>query len=143
MQETLKLNPETAELLAARARARGLSVEDYLKSLLGVTPEQSTMPGPKISFEVRVKPGRAGTDPEAPDWEVRELQDGVTKNGADIYDNMTLAEANQIAGMWRAKNEEAEVSTPEEFMAAMESLAEDVEPLPRDFSREDIYFPEG
>lgn len=30
-------------------------------------------------------------------------------------------------------------STLEEFMAAMESLAEDVEPLPRDFSREDIY----
>jgi hypothetical protein len=34
-------------------------------------------------------------------------------------------------------------STIEEFMAAMESLAEDVEPLPRDFSREDIYFLEG
>ena len=31
----------------------------------------------------------------------------------------------------------------EEIMATMESLAEDVEPLPRDFSREDIYFPEG
>ena len=29
----------------------------------------------------------------------------------------------------------------EEFMADMESLAEDVEPLPRDFSREDIYCP--
>jgi len=29
----------------------------------------------------------------------------------------------------------------EEFMADMESLAEDVEPLPRDFSREDIYYP--
>jgi hypothetical protein len=78
MQEPFKINPETAELLAARASARGLSVEDYLKSLLGVTPEQSSMP-----------------------------------------------------------------STLAEFMAAMESLAEDVEPLPRDFSREDIYFPEG
>ena len=76
MQEPLKINPETAELLATRASERGLSVEDYLKSLLGVRPE----------------------------------------------------------------------STPfnlEEFLAAMESLAEDVEPLPRDFSREDIYFPEG
>lgn len=30
----------------------------------------------------------------------------------------------------------------EEFMAAMESLAENVPPLPRGFSREDIYFPE-
>lgn len=30
----------------------------------------------------------------------------------------------------------------EEFIQAMESLAEkDVQPLPRDFSREDIYFP--
>jgi hypothetical protein len=73
MQEPLKINPETAELLATQASERGLSVEDYLKSLLGVTPE--SIP-----------------------------------------------------------------STPEEFMAAMESLAEDVEPLPRDFSREDIYF---
>jgi hypothetical protein len=79
MQEPLKINPETAELLAAQAKARGLSVEEYLKSLLGV---------------------------------------GV--------------------GM-----ESVAQSTVEEFMAAMESLAEDVDPLPRDFSREDIYFPEG
>lgn len=78
MQEPLKINPETAELLASRASARGLSIEDYLKSLMGVTPERESMP-----------------------------------------------------------------STLEEFMAAMESLAEDVEPLRRDFSREDIYFPEG
>jgi len=78
MQEPLKINPETAELLTTQASARGLSVEDYLKSLLGVRPEQANIP-----------------------------------------------------------------STLEEFMAAMESLADDVEPLPRDFSREDIYFPEG
>ena len=63
---------------------------------------------PEISYEIRVKPGRAGTDPDAPDWEVRELEDGVCKNTADVYDNMTLAEANQIAGMWRRKKEEAE-----------------------------------
>jgi hypothetical protein len=63
---------------------------------------------PEISYDVRVKPGRAGTDPEAPDWEVLELEDGEIKNNADIYDNMTLAEANQIAGMWRRKKEEAE-----------------------------------
>ncbi|HEV7745659.1 MAG TPA: hypothetical protein VGO56_11740 [Pyrinomonadaceae bacterium] len=78
MQEPLKINPETAELLASRASARGLSVEEYLKSLLGMIPERS-----KAS------------------------------------------------------------ATIEEFMAAMESLAEDVEPLPHDFSREDIYFPEN
>ncbi len=64
----------------------------------------------EISYEIRVKPGRAGTDPEAPDWEVMELEDGVVKNTADIYDNMTLAEANQIAGMWRKKKEEAEAA---------------------------------
>jgi hypothetical protein len=62
----------------------------------------------EISYEVRLKPGRAGTDQEAPDWEVLELEDGEIKNTADIYDNLTLAEANQIAGMWRKKKEEAE-----------------------------------
>ncbi|MEP6718376.1 MAG: hypothetical protein ABJB21_04495 [bacterium] len=62
----------------------------------------------EISYEIRVKPGRAGTNPNDPDWEVCEMEDGVIKNTADIYDNMTLAEANQIAGMWRKKREEAE-----------------------------------
>jgi hypothetical protein len=63
---------------------------------------------PEISYEVRVKPGRAGNDPNAPDWEVLELEDGEIKNTADIYDNLTLAEANQISSMWRRKKEEAE-----------------------------------
>ncbi|HVQ37746.1 MAG TPA: hypothetical protein VMS31_09445 [Pyrinomonadaceae bacterium] len=78
MQEPLKINPETAELLATQASERGRSVEDYLKRLLGVTPEQPRMP-----FNL------------------------------------------------------------DEFLAGMESLADDVEPLPRAFSRDDIYFPEG
>jgi hypothetical protein len=68
---------------------------------------------PEISFLIRVKPGREGTDPEAPDWEVCELEDGAIKNSADIYDNMTFAEANQIAGMWRSKKEEAEATASE------------------------------
>ena len=63
---------------------------------------------PEISYEIRVKPGRAGADPEAPDWEVLELEDGIVKNNADIYDNLTLAEAKQICGMWTRKKEEAE-----------------------------------
>ncbi|MDQ2937385.1 MAG: hypothetical protein M3R67_07735 [Acidobacteriota bacterium] len=67
----------------------------------------------EISYDVRVKPGRAGTDPEAPDWEVLELEDGVVKNNADIFDNLTLAEANQISGMWTKKKEEAEAGTAE------------------------------
>ncbi|HET6671587.1 MAG TPA: hypothetical protein VFH15_15270 [Pyrinomonadaceae bacterium] len=62
----------------------------------------------EISYEVRVKPGRAGSDPEAPDWEVLELEDGQVVNNADIYDNLSLAEANQICGMWTKKKEEAE-----------------------------------
>lgn len=78
MQEPLNVNQETAELLATQASERGLSVDDYLKSLLGVIPEQPRMP-----FNL------------------------------------------------------------EEFLADMESLAEDVEPLPRAFSREDISAPEG
>lgn len=63
----------------------------------------------EISYQVRVKPGRLGTDPEAPDWEVLELEDGQVKNNADIYDNLSLAEANQICGMWTKKKEEGEV----------------------------------
>ncbi len=63
-----------------------------------------------VTFEIRISEGKAGTDPEAPDWEVAELENGVVKNSADIYDNLTLAEAEQIAGMWTKKKEEAEVS---------------------------------
>ena len=62
---------------------------------------------PDISYEVRVKPGRQGTDRNAPDWEVLELEDGEVKNSADIYDNLTEAEAHQIAGMWRQKKDDA------------------------------------
>ena len=63
---------------------------------------------PNVSYEVRVTPGREGLDPNAPDWEVRELEDGIVKNSADIYDNLTRAEANQIAMMWFRKRDEAE-----------------------------------
>ena len=65
----------------------------------------------EITYQVRVKPGRAGTDPGAPDWEVLELENGVVKNNADIYDNLTEAEAKQICGMWARKKEEAETGT--------------------------------
>jgi hypothetical protein len=64
-----------------------------------------------VSYEIRVSEGKPGTDPEAPDWEVAELENGVVKDRADIYDNLTLAEANQIAGMWTKKKEEAEASS--------------------------------
>ena len=63
-----------------------------------------------ITFEIRVSEGKTGIDPEAPDWEVAELEDGVVKDNSDIYDNLTFAEAQQIAGMWTKKKEEAEGS---------------------------------
>ncbi|MGA9994009.1 MAG: hypothetical protein WBP93_01285 [Pyrinomonadaceae bacterium] len=61
-----------------------------------------------VSYQIRVTAGREGADPNAPDWEVCELEDGVIVDNADIYDNLTLAEANQIAGMWTRKKDEAE-----------------------------------
>jgi len=67
-------------------------------------------PGVEISYEIRVKPGRAGTDPNAPDWEVCELENGAIADNADIYDNLTLEEAHQIAGMWQRKKDEAEAA---------------------------------
>jgi hypothetical protein len=71
---------------------------------------------PNLTWEIRVSEGRAGTDPEAPDWEVAELENGVVNNNADIYDNLTLAEAQNICGMWTKKKEDAEGSpaAPEE-----------------------------
>jgi hypothetical protein len=62
------------------------------------------------TFEIRVSEGKAGTDPEAPDWEVAELENGKVIDSSDVYDNLTLAEAQQIAGMWTRKKEEAEAS---------------------------------
>ena len=77
MQSPLEIQPETAETLATQARERGLSTDEYLKSLLGLPNGKEAAPA------------------------------------------------------------------PEEFSAAMESLAEpNVTPLPRDFSRDDIYSPE-
>lgn len=62
---------------------------------------------PAKTFEVRLSSGREGLDPNAPDWEVCELEDGIVVNSADIYDNLTRAEANQIAAMWSKKKEDA------------------------------------
>jgi hypothetical protein len=63
---------------------------------------------PNVSYQVRVTPGRLGQDPDAPDWEVCELEDGEIQDNSDIFDNMTQAEANHIANMWTKKKEEAE-----------------------------------
>jgi len=75
-----QVSAETVQALIAQATASGLSVEDYLKRLLGLAEN------------------------------VRQTRGGSV----------------------------------EEFIEAMESLAEkDVQPLPRDFSRGDIYFPQN
>jgi len=63
-----------------------------------------------VSYEIRVSAGKGGTNPNEPDWEVVELENGLLKNSADIYDNLTYAEAQQIAGMWTQKKDEAESS---------------------------------
>ena len=63
---------------------------------------------PIVTFEVRLTAGRQGLNPNAPDWEVRELADGVINSEAEIYDNLTKAEAEQLAGMWTRKKDEAE-----------------------------------
>ena len=65
---------------------------------------------PNVSYEIRVSAGKAGTDPNEPDWEVAELENGLVMDNADIYDNLTYAEAQQIAGMWTKKKEEAEAA---------------------------------
>ena len=65
------------------------------------------------TFEIRVSEGKSGSDPEAPDWEVLELEDGVVMSSSDIYDNLSLAEANQICGMWTKKKDEAEAGAGE------------------------------
>lgn len=57
------------------------------------------------TFEVRLTQGRDGSDPEAPDWEVVEIKEGVAEVACD---NMTQAEAQHMADMWSRKRDEAE-----------------------------------
>ena len=57
------------------------------------------------TFEVRVTPGRAGTDTEAPDWEVVEVEGDSAEVACD---NLTEAEAKHMADMWGRKRDEAE-----------------------------------
>jgi len=56
-------------------------------------------------FEVRLAEGRSGLDPNAPDWEVWE----VKGDSAEVAcDNLTEAEARNMADMWSRKRDEAE-----------------------------------
>lgn len=56
-------------------------------------------------FEVRLSEGRSGENPEAPDWEVWEVK-GESEEVA--CDNLTKAEATNMAEMWSRKRDEAE-----------------------------------
>jgi hypothetical protein len=57
------------------------------------------------TFEVRLTQGCDGSDPEAPDWEVVEVKNGVAEVACD---NMTQSEAKHMADMWSRKRDEAE-----------------------------------
>ena len=57
------------------------------------------------TFEVRLTPGRSGLDPQAPDWEVWEVKGDEAELACD---NLTRAEAHQMAAMWSRKRDEAE-----------------------------------
>jgi hypothetical protein len=78
-----------------------------VKTRGGINLMQKAETKDNVSFEVQLTAGRAGTDPKAPDWEVREFINGVINNEAEIYDNLTKAEAEDLAAMWMRKKEEA------------------------------------
>ncbi len=50
-----EISEETAEALLAQAKARGLSVDDYLKSLLGVAGQRSVTQPTVEEFEADMK----------------------------------------------------------------------------------------
>lgn len=50
-----EISEETAETLLAQAKARGLSVDDYLKSLLGVIEQGSAAQSTFEEFEADMK----------------------------------------------------------------------------------------
>jgi len=58
-----EIKSETAEMLAAQAKARGLSVDEYLKSLLGVTNGENVTPVPTLAeFEADMEAFADGTE---------------------------------------------------------------------------------
>jgi hypothetical protein len=61
----------------------------------------------------------------------------ATESGLSVNEYLT-----RLLGITNGAQSAPQPATVDEFITAMESMAEDVPPLPRDFSREDIYFPE-
>ena len=58
---------------------------------------------------------------EMPEWKVSEYEAGSIQSDADIYENLTLREAQQIAGMWTRKKEKQ--SQPHAQSTDKEALA--------------------
>jgi hypothetical protein len=59
-------------------------------------------------YVIKLTPGKSGVDPNAPDWEVWEIEgEGEGRDPADVYDNLTQEEARNLAGMWSRKRDEA------------------------------------
>jgi len=61
----------------------------------------------------------------------------ATESGLSVNEYLT-----RLLGITNGAQSAPQHATVDEFITAMESMAEDVPPLPRNFSREDIYFPE-
>ena len=65
MSASIEIKPETAELLARQAKARGLSVSDYVKSLLDMveqTPLAVPDPGSDVDFDAAMEFFANGTE---------------------------------------------------------------------------------
>lgn len=72
-----------------------------------------------------------------------EIQPETAETLATQARELGLSADEYLKSLLGLPNGKDDTATPEEFTAAMESLAEhDIAPLPRDFSREDIYFPD-
>lgn len=103
---TIQIEKGLADAIYAEARARKMSVEDYLKTLI------------------------------------------ATDNGQAPEEPMSLSEIDQILDELSGGTDHipalpSHSATPEEFKAALESLAEGTETLPAagiTYTREDIYF---
>lgn len=61
----------------------------------------------------------------------------ATASGLTVNDYLA-----RLLGIMNGAQSAPQQTAVDEFITALESMAEDIPPLPRDFSREDVYFPE-
>lgn len=94
---------------------------------------------PELEAKIRAQAQARGVSVEAL---IASMIEGL--NG--VHSDTPESEASDLAAMRDAPSDKSFTADPaqtgeDEFIQAMESMAADVPPLPRDFSREDIYFP--